>query len=271
MRIQYNIPKLKQILRDLSTLTRISIGFLDTEYQPLFQQGKPCDFCSEIQKDSVTHALCGKSDREILAKCQQSRRFESHLCHAGLYDAVIPVVKNDVVAGYVIMGRIRSSDSPPTPPSGYDAAKELYRDIPLFTDAQINSLRSLLQDIVFESAIELDDDTAMDDIVRYIQTHLHEQLTVESLCTQFFVSRNYLYRGFRQLYGCTVNEYIARARLKQTKQLLEETKQPVRLICEQVGIGNYTYFCKWFKKQTGTSPMQYRNTHQSAEEVNDRV
>ena len=258
MKIQYNIPKLEQILRDLSILTGISVSFLDTERKGLCHRAKEHDFCTEIQKDATIHAKCAESDRTIVETCRQSRCFESHICHAGLYDAVIPIIKNGLIAGYVIMGRIRSTKSPERADTDCEVLNALYQQMPYFTDEQIESLRSLLQDILFESAIELDTDNAIDDIARFIQTHLDEELTVDSLCARFYVSRNYLYQGIKRYYDVTVNEYISRLRLEKAKQLLTKTKDPIRIICEQVGIHNYTYFCKWFKKNAGVSPTQFR-------------
>ena len=95
-------------------------------------------------------------------------------------------------------------------------------------------------------------------MAQYIENNLCKNLHIKELCGRFYVSKNYLYEGFKKYYGTTVNEYITRARINKAKRLLEETREPVSSICEAVGVSNYPYFCKLFKKWVGESPSEYR-------------
>jgi two-component system response regulator YesN len=72
------------------------------------------------------------------------------------------------------------------------------------------------------------------------------------------MSKNTLYALFREHLGATVTEYITGLRIDRAKRLLRETKDTVYEVAESVGIDNYTYFCKLFKKREGISPSEYR-------------
>ncbi len=259
MHIRYNIEKLGNILNDLSVLTGISIAFLDCDYNRLCGSIKENDFCQKMQKEEAYLKKCVCSDMDIIEKCKETKCFESHICYAGLYDAVLPVIVDNVTAGFIIMGRVRSDASPGKCLCVDNSEmKSLYNELPYFSTQQLQSLKTLLSSILFADAINFEIDELSEKIAEYVRNNLTEDLSVKALCRKFFVSKNNLYKCFKTCYGTTVNEYVISARITKARKLLAETKEPVFLICEEVGIGNYTYFCKCFKKKTGESPSEFR-------------
>ena len=131
------------------------------------------------------------------------------------------------------------------------------------TQEQIDSLRMLLPEILFQNAIQFDD--FMGAVTGYIKKHLGDKLTLGGICAEFHVSKNSLYQVFRESYRCTINEYILRLRMEAAKKLLRETKDPVYMISEKVGIDNYPYFCRMFKGRCGMSPTEYRKRDRAEE------
>lgn len=256
MRFRYDTDKLQQIIHALSTLTGISMAFLDTQYRYLCTTTKSNDFCSAIQQMPDRKGNCAHSDRTLLSKCSKSHEFECHICHAGLYDACMPIIKEQFLAGYVLLGRIRHFASAEQLYKTNDTLAALYQKVPCFTDTQLASLKTLLPEILFQNAIRFDDSTY--EITQYIKEHISEQLTLEIICSRFHISKNSLYQRFHETHHCTVNAYITGLRIEIAKTLLSETSDPVYLVAEKVGIDNYTYFCRLFKNHTGSSPGQYR-------------
>ncbi|EHS55916.1 hypothetical protein WG8_4069 [Paenibacillus sp. Aloe-11] len=55
-----------------------------------------------------------------------------------------------------------------------------------------------------------------------------------------------------------IAEHIRSTRIHLAKQLLGDTDAPVYEIAEQVGISDYNYFTKAFKRETGVLPTTYR-------------
>lgn len=259
MRIHYNVERLEEILKDLSVLTGITIDFCDNEGNCLCRHNKCTDFCTALQADENVRKRCKASDRILLEKCKKSGKYEHHLCHAGLYDSAMPIVKSGITAGFIIMGRIRSAASPTEfYSSEAPELSELYFHLPFFEEKQLESLRSLLSNILFSSAIEIEYNETVEKIARHIEENINSELSVESICTEFFISKNRLYKSFGEYYGCTVNEYITDLRIENAKSRLSETNEPIYAVCENVGIDNYTYFSKLFKKKTGLTPSEYR-------------
>ena len=257
MKLRYDVEKMERIISDLCVLTGISMSFLDTERRTLCSYKNDDDYCSMLQNDENSHRMCSCSDDIILNKCLKSKRFESHICHAGLFDAAMPIIKDGVFAGIVLMGRVKYSKDVKSKdvPVGM---REKFDAVPLFNDLHIASLGSLLPNVLFESAIFIEHDSRLDEITEFIRNNLTERLSVELICKRFLMSKNSLYAAFGEHHGTTVTEYITSVRLDRAKELLQNTEAPVYEIAERVGINNYTYFCKLFKKKEGISPIKYR-------------
>jgi len=261
MIIKYNKEKLSEILNDLSVLTGIKISFLYTGYNMVYSTKDGTDFCDAYQSLPSNEAKCSISDEKLHLKCKNSGKYECHICHAGLYDAAMPIEKSGVVVGNIIMGRVRCADSPKEYfDKGDKRLSELYNKLPVFSERQLESLKSLLSNILFSNAIEVEYNETVEEITEYIENNFTDELSIGIICDKFFISKNYLYKCFKEHYNCTVNEYIIDLRIKKAKEIIKRKSMPIYSVCEKVGIKNYTYFCKLFKKRVGLSPTEYRKS-----------
>lgn len=250
MNVHYDLDKLKKIIDDLHRITGISMALVDTKYNFLYSAVNETDtVCRLIQSSPEGDARCSCADRALVERCAEERRPVSHVCHAGLLDSAVPIFKGEYIAGFIVIGRIRTDATPQDP---------LYASMMYFSDAQLESLVNLLSHILFESAIGIDYDEFVSRATDYIDTHISEVLSLPRLCTALHVSRNYLYRSFHSCFDCTVNEYVTERRIRKAAALLRESDTSVTRIAETVGIPNYTYFSRLFKKKTGLSPLKYR-------------
>lgn len=96
----------------------------------------------------------------------------------------------------------------------------------------------------------------MDDIFLYIRSHLTEDLTLEDLEKEFFVSRYHICREFKRLTGQTPHAYIVKARLDLCRSYIEQGKS-IREVYQLGGFGGYNHFFRAFKKEYGMTPMEY--------------
>ena len=256
VRIRYDIEKMKRIISDLSLLTGISMSFLDTDRRTLCSCINDNGYCSALQTDKNSKRMCDCSDNIILNKCLETKCFEGHICHAGLFDAAMPIIKDDIFAGMILMGQVRLSGK-----SGALKLSEKYDAIPEFSDDQISALGTLLPNVLFESAIFIEYDSIFNEIVEYIKDNPGEPIGIDHICKKFHVSKNSLYSYFKECYGKTVNEFITDVKIERAKRLLLNSRDPIYVIAEDIGIDNHTYFCKLFKKKTGMTPNEYRRSN----------
>lgn len=116
------------------------------------------------------------------------------------------------------------------------------------------------QKVVPETVVKTGMHQKVHEVALYLQTHIHESVSLEELAQRFFMSRSYLTRSFRNVTGFSVVEYMTYIRIQKAQQLLRESDRSITEIADLCGFGNITYFEKVFKTTTGHTPVQYRKT-----------
>ena len=90
-------------------------------------------------------------------------------------------------------------------------------------------------------------------IIQYINTHLTEELNIDQLASQFFLSRYYLMHIFKAETGYTIGTYITTKRLVYAHELIA-LGRPITEVCYQCGYNNYSTFSRAYKKHFGKPP-----------------
>jgi AraC-like DNA-binding protein len=68
-------------------------------------------------------------------------------------------------------------------------------------------------------------------------------------------------RVFKKQYGISPLQYVNELRMTEIKNLLCDTAFSISEIAEKIGYDNPGYFSRAFRKYTGMSPREYRNSH----------
>lgn len=94
------------------------------------------------------------------------------------------------------------------------------------------------------------------EILRYINAHFTQPLTLDVIAERFFLSKFYLLRQFKSYTNCTIHDYILTKRILLAKALLRDGMLPGE-VGESCGFASYASFYQAFHKRTGLSPSQY--------------
>lgn len=91
------------------------------------------------------------------------------------------------------------------------------------------------------------------DIIAYLNASITENLTLDSICESFYISKSQLNRKFRRMIGSTVWEYVTAKRLIMAKELLQKGESPMK-VYSQCGFNDYTSFYRAYKSKFSVSP-----------------
>ena len=104
------------------------------------------------------------------------------------------------------------------------------------------------------------------DIVRYIDSHLTEDLDADELARQFFISKYHMMRQFRQETGTTVHLYLTQKRLILARSLIEGGMRATEA-CYRRGCRSYSSFTRACAKHFGATPTGRMDSHYAREEA----
>lgn len=132
-------------------------------------------------------------------------------------------------------------------------------DADLLTAAQIVSiLTTLCTDAPRESADDSPLSVKLKDIFRYLNEHYTENISLDQLADQFYISKYYLSREFKKEFGTTIIQYLLTKKITNAKELLRYSNDSIETIAQHCGIDDASYFNKVFKKIEGCTASEYR-------------
>ena len=106
------------------------------------------------------------------------------------------------------------------------------------------------------------DDTPADSvfwqIAKFIDRHYAEDVTIERLVREFYISPYHLSHMFKQKTGYSVKQYLLRRRLGEAQIRLAITQDSIQTIAEESGFADASYFSRIFFKHVGLTPTEYR-------------
>ncbi len=106
----------------------------------------------------------------------------------------------------------------------------------------------------------------VEEVKKYIYTHYGEELSVDILAEQVYLTPGYLSTIFRKETGQNLSKFIKAYRMEKAREMLENTREKIVTISEKVGYPNTSYFCQNFREYFGISPQKYRDKGEAYEQ-----
>lgn len=137
-----------------------------------------------------------------------------------------------------------------------------YLKTPSFSKAQIANIQSLFQlmvdYIVSQNMIVIKKNMTLEKIMYYVNTHLHENITIDEVSRYINKSVSSLSHLFTSLLKKSFKHYVIECKLKKAEELLlEHPEMTIVEIADQLGYDDPYYFSRLFKKYKGLPPSEY--------------
>jgi two-component system, response regulator YesN len=100
-------------------------------------------------------------------------------------------------------------------------------------------------------------------VIDHIETAYFEDITLDTVAEKMNITGGYLSSYFKEKTGGNFTDYLHEVRIRKTKEILLQSNKKIQDIATQVGYLNMNSFNRMFKKYTGQTPSDFRNTNHS--------
>ena len=256
-------PDVQRILNNFTSLFKIRIAFFSPDGEELrVGQGRGlCSYCRKVRSLPGGTEACLEEDRKARIKARESRTMVVYTCHGGMIEALKPLMDEDNLIGYIMMGQIRADEDPPSlwasqcrgefMEQTYRRKAEMAGIVDLFSD--------LVDLILSRRLIEKKGGGRMAELNRWIRENLDSSLTLAEAAERFHLSPSRLSHLVKEETGVPYTVHIRKIRMEQARTLLRSyPDRQVKEIARDTGFSDPRYFSRLFRQDAGCSPEEYR-------------
>lgn len=98
-----------------------------------------------------------------------------------------------------------------------------------------------------------------DQFINLVQQHFKKERFLDFYASKLEITPKHLSRTMKSLTGITAVEWIERYVILEAKVLLKSTNMTVQQIADELNFPSQSFFGKYFKKNVGMSPKDFRN------------
>lgn len=251
---------------------------VDSFQPPLHGSKKIASFCALMGGTNKTCAAC----LQLQARVQETALSEPTTlqCFAGLNESVVPILLGEKVVAYLQTGQVLLR--PPTEKSFRAMMAELekwkstidvndlhtaYFETRVLTKARYGAVLRLIASFAHHLSLVTNElmikqtssePPAVCKARAFIAQNLGEALSLEQVAHASNMSAFYFCKVFKAATGVTFTDYVARARVERTKQLLLNPQVRVSEAAYEAGFQSLSQFNRVFRRIEGQSPSSYR-------------
>lgn len=278
----FDFTKLNALLKDFYNLTHMRITVYDDSYNEITSYPRHvAPICRFIRANPKADAACRACDANACRQVQKQRKAFIYRCHVGLTEAITPVILENEVIAYLSFGHqfaYQDQDEGrkeiTTRCAVYDLDHAMLDDLisemhsvgETYILSGVHIMEAVASYLCMERMITLQEQSFQAEIDQYITEHFTEDISVETLCRHFAISRTALYEFGKQNYGVGIAQHIRDMRIGYAQKLLTSSpNMTISQIAEQCGFSDYNYFIAVFARETGVPPRKYRMSRRHVE------
>ncbi len=268
-----NTSKIEEILQSFYEISGMDIAVVSDKNKILARRYSGALYCACIHKSRRCLDQCLASDQCGMAKAQELGALVVYRCPFGIWEALMPIKKNDHVVGYLFLGMgIEDSEEAKTKLLSTaletDPAlpkKEIQKGIdglPCYSAEKLTAYASLLPMLaayIESNHLLTENDMSIGQMVKgYVKNNLAGKITLSDISWHLHCSTVTLTEHFKKEFGMTIMEYVMKKKMQKAKQLLYHSDLSIREISEACGFVSSEHFSRSFKKHNGMSPYAWR-------------
>ena len=108
------------------------------------------------------------------------------------------------------------------------------------------------------AALETKESRFFEPVLQVMADSVDRSITTEELSAIIYMQPTYFIRKFKKTFGISPQNYFRRLKMFRAMNLLVSTELSVEEIARRTGMEDASYFSRFFKKNCGATPLEYR-------------
>ncbi len=260
------------ILDHFSALTHVRFAFfsLDGKEIRVGQTHKQVSrFCHILRNEFGFETVCLKLDARKRQESLKSGDVLAYECHAGLNEAIMPVIYLNHFIGFIMIGQYRTRSQMKIKlksnfsKNEWDRLNQEFLERPFFTPERESHLlglfKEIVQGIMSRDLVRTRVNDVVANIVAFLYNNIDRNITITEAAEYVNKSSSRIRHLFSSELGISFKQFQIDIKLTRVEALLKSnTNITIQKAAQSVGYEDSLYFSRLFKKYRGISPSQFR-------------
>lgn len=265
-------PDVQRIFNNFTALFQIRIAFYSPDGRELKvgQNRDLCAYCRMVRHCPGGREACEDEDRKARIKAMEKQSLLVYTCHGGMTEAVKPIILEDRLIGFAMIGQIRMADQAPAhwgslwkDTGRKPSLQEAFEAQPICRKSDLPRILELFSDLMdllgTQGKIIRKGGDRMSRLVTWMKNHLSEDLTLEEGARELGISSSRLSHCIREQADSSFTRLLRELRMEKARFLLSHfPEKSVQSVAADLGYKDPLYFSKQFKSVCGLSPNKYK-------------
>ncbi len=284
MNIEFNLNNVRTFMKDFYDITHLRSALYDADFQVLLTYPSlGCDLRNLIAQTPEGRLRCHQSDNLGLLETRNAQKVHTYICHAGLTELCFPIKYNLKIVGYLIFGQLLDEHK-----SSQQNVAQCCHDLIDDENTWLNAIKNLspmhidyilscshimeacIQSVLLDTMLKISQNSLWQKIDAWITANIDKKILLSDLSRELMVSESTISHKAKEMVGQSMGEFILRRKMSKACEYLLVTDLKIHEVAVKVGIPDYNYFSRAFKKVYGLSPYQYRKSAQISQTANCR-
>lgn len=273
--VSFKRSPILEMLSDFHLLTGIRVAFITHDLRHAVSvPAEMALFCKHLRLDADAEISCLACDQAAFSAARTTGSLQLYTCHAGLVEAVAPILADGRLLGFLMMGQTTQAAPSlsmwraiavkcrPFKVNWSELESSFYNLSALPIEKIEASARLLARQasLILQSGwVQPHGMPILERLDIHVLTNMKNNLQTASLSRVLGLSTSRLTHLVKEQTGDSVTHHVRFLRLAKAKDLLEHTALSVSEIADMTGWQDHRYFSRLFRKRFGMTPSQYRH------------